>query len=102
MPLNVFAPERVSVPEPDFVRPPVPVTVPENVRSAEPLAVRVPAPIEIVPEPWIDPILVDWDDVRFTSNVAPDDTVIGELADRLPAGLFERRSVPSVTSVAPV
>ena len=38
----------------------------------------------------------------FVSNVAPTETVIGELADKLPAdGEFARRNVPSVMSVAP-
>ena len=51
MPVYVFVPVSVSVPEPDLVRPPVPEIVPENVRSLEPLAVSVPAPMAILPPP---------------------------------------------------
>ena len=53
-----MAPDRVNVPEPVLVRPPVPELVPENVVLLEfPPAVNVPDPNERVPDPANAPIV---------------------------------------------
>ena len=73
VPLKSLSPVIVMVPEPSFVRLPVPVMLPENVVdvSFEP-AVRVALPRSTVPAPASDPIVSE---ILLKSIVAPLATV---------------------------
>ena len=99
-PVNATSASMVRVPEPAFVRPPVPLIGPVNVvLLLLPPAVRVPEPSVMVPAPAIDPTVVV---LPLVSNIAPDEIVTAVDDDRAPAGLELNFRVPALTVVEPV
>ena len=100
-PENVFVPERVSVPVPCFVIPPVPdplslLITPENVVEvlSPPTVNWVLCSISIVPAPAIDPTVSSL----LVSNNAPDATVNAVVFGNEPV----KFKVPPLTVVLPV
>lgn len=97
VPFQVFAlPERVWVPVPDLVKPPVvPVMLPEKSVLLEELTVSVLPAIEIDPAPAIAPTV----SAPPRESVPAEFTVMAEESESLLAPLVER--VPALMVVAP-
>ena len=100
IPVKATSASIVRVPEPAFVRPPVPLIGPVKVVLVlSPPAVSVPEPSSMVPAPAIEPTDVV---LLLVSNVAPDETVTAVDDDRAPSELELNFRVPALTVVEPV
>ena len=94
----MFAPPKVSVPEPVFVKEPALLMMPENVPDElSAPAVSAPVPRVTLPAPVSDATDVVKPLMSSTAPLARDSTAeFGEVALATPT-----RSVPAVTFVAP-
>ena len=92
----MFAPLRVSVPLPLFVRAPLPLTTPERVVSLEALVVRVKLPRVTLPAPAMVPTV----SLAPRFRTAPLEMLTAPLSTI--ALLPLKVSVPALTVVVPV